>query len=155
MAGRYDSNPFDEDEVNPFSDPNIRAQAANNTSNYGGGLGGSFYDSANSRLSPLPHEPLNSSGASDATVDIPLGGAKELKRKEKELIKKEEELKKREAELKRREEAAARAGILMEDKNWPPFIPIKILHHDIQRDIPIHLQRLQTIAYASWLGMLI
>jgi hypothetical protein len=161
MAGRYDSNPFDEDEVNPFSDPNIRAQAANNTSNYGGGLGGSFYDSqpinvaqANSRLSPLPHEPLNSSGASDATVDIPLGGAKELKRKEKELIKKEEELKKREAELKRREEAAARAGILMEDKNWPPFIPIKILHHDIQRDIPIHLQRLQTIAYASWLGIL-
>jgi hypothetical protein len=29
---------------------------------------------ANSRLSPLPHEPLNSNGAGDATVDIPLGG---------------------------------------------------------------------------------
>lgn len=30
---------------------------------------------ANTRLSPLPHEPLNS-GANDATVDIPLGGVK-------------------------------------------------------------------------------
>jgi hypothetical protein len=41
MAGRYDSNPFDEDEVNPFSDPLVRAQAAGKKTSYGGG----FYDS--------------------------------------------------------------------------------------------------------------
>ncbi|BBN03062.1 secretory carrier-associated membrane protein [Marchantia polymorpha subsp. ruderalis] len=155
MAGRYDSNPFDvEDEVNPFSDPVVRAQAANKNTNYGG----SYYDKqqnsvpqANSRgLSPLPPEPLN---ASDATVDIPLGGAKELKKKERELKQREDELRKKEQELKRREEAAARAGILIEDKNWPPFLPF--LHHDIPRDIPLHLQRIQYFAYASWLGMLL
>lgn len=44
------------------------------------------------------------------------------------------------------------AGILIEDKNWPPFIPIKILHHDIANDIPAHTQQLQTYAYYSWLG---
>ncbi|KAL3697038.1 hypothetical protein R1sor_011114 [Riccia sorocarpa] len=150
MAGRYDSNPFDaDDEVNPFSDPVVRAQAANNKT-----YGGSFYDTntvpqANRGLNPLPPEPLN---ASDATVDIPLGGAKELKKKERELKQREDELRKREQELKRREEAAAKAGIVIEDKNWPPFLPI--LHHDIPRDIPVHLQRMMYYAYGSWLGML-
>jgi hypothetical protein len=42
------------------------------------------------------------------------------------------------------------AGILIEDKNWPPFVPI--LHHDIARDIPAHTQQLQYYAYGSWLG---
>ncbi|RWR88030.1 secretory carrier-associated membrane protein 3 [Cinnamomum micranthum f. kanehirae] len=39
MAGRYDRNPFDEEDVNPFAIP------------------GSVPPAANSRLSPLPHEP--------------------------------------------------------------------------------------------------
>jgi hypothetical protein len=146
MAGRYDSNPFDEDDVNPFSDPVVRAQAGNQS--YG-------YDRIQSvpqvnTISPLPHEPVFSN---DAAVDIPLGSATELKRKEKELKAKEDELKKKEKDLKRREEAAARAGILIEDKNWPPFFPI--LHHDIANDVPAHTQQLQTYAYYSWLGILL
>jgi hypothetical protein len=149
MAGRYDSNPFDEEEeVNPFADPVVRAQAQKPS--YGGG--GLFDASSNSRLSPLPHEPAFS-GVNDATVDIPLGGSKELKKKEKELKAKEEELKRKEQELKRREDAAARAGILIEYKNWPPLVPI--LHHDIANDIPAHLRRLMYWAYASWLGIML
>ncbi|KAH7662371.1 SCAMP protein [Dioscorea alata] len=115
MAGRYDSNPFDEEEVNPFADPAVRKGAGQ--SNFGGGA---FY-----------------------TTD--------LKKKEKELQAKEAELKKREQELKRREDAAARAGIVIEEKNWPPFFPI--IHHDIANEIPIHLQRLQYFAFASLLGL--
>jgi len=42
------------------------------------------------------------------------------------------------------------AGVFIEDKNWPPFVPI--LHHDIANDIPGHTQQLQTYAYYSWLG---
>jgi hypothetical protein len=86
-------------------------------------------------------------------VDIPLGGSKDLKKKEKDLRAKEEELNRREKELKRREDAAARAGILIESKNWPfPFFPI--LHHDIRNDIPAHSRRLMYVAYGSWLGIL-
>ncbi|RWW16939.1 hypothetical protein BHE74_00004600, partial [Ensete ventricosum] len=55
-------------------------------------------------------------------------------------------------EIKRREEAAARAGIVIEDKNWPPFFPI--IHHDIVNEIPVHLQRLQYFAFASLLGLI-
>lgn len=43
------------------------------------------------------------------------------------------------------------AGIVIEQKNWPPFFPI--IHHDIANEIPIHLQRLQYTAFATWLGM--
>lgn len=135
-----------------MQDPVVRSQAQK--SSYGGG----FYDKSVPQvntISPLPHEPVfsGSTAAKDATVDIPLGGAKELKKKENELKAKEEELRKKEQELKRREEAAAKAGILIEDKNWPPFIPI--LHHDIARDIPSHTQQLQYQAYGSWLGILL
>ncbi|KAK1361633.1 hypothetical protein POM88_046107 [Heracleum sosnowskyi] len=42
--------------------------------------------------------------------------------------------------VRRKEEAAARAGIVLEEKNWPPFFPI--IHHDIANEIPIHLQKL-------------
>ncbi len=42
------------------------------------------------------------------------------------------------------------AGILIEEKNWPPFLPI--LHHSIAKDIPLHTQRIQYFAYGSWLG---
>ncbi|XP_024391396.1 secretory carrier-associated membrane protein 1 [Physcomitrium patens] len=151
MAGRYDRNPFEpeEEEVNPFSDPVVRAQATKPS--YGGG--GLFNDPvSNSRLSPLPHEPAFS-GVDDATVDIPLGAGKDLKKKEKELKAREEELRRREQDLKRREEAAERAGIRIEKKNWPPFI--NILHHDIANDIPAHSRGLQRWAYASWLGILL
>ncbi|KAK1378859.1 Secretory carrier-associated membrane protein [Heracleum sosnowskyi] len=133
MAGRYKSdNPFaeeEEDEVNPFS-------------NTGG----------NSKLSPLPHEPAGYYGGS-ATVDIPLNSAAELKKKERELQAREADLKKREQIVRRKEEAAQRAGIVLEDKNWPPFFPI--IHHDIANEIPIHLQRLQYVAFSTYLGLVL
>uniref|UniRef100_A0A2P2KUK7 Secretory carrier-associated membrane protein n=1 Tax=Rhizophora mucronata TaxID=61149 RepID=A0A2P2KUK7_RHIMU len=42
------------------------------------------------------------------------------------------------------------AGVPGDDRNWPPFFPI--IHHDIASEIPIHAQRLQYLAFASWLG---
>ncbi|XP_057861570.1 secretory carrier-associated membrane protein 2 isoform X2 [Cryptomeria japonica] len=134
MGSRYDRNPFEpeEEDVNPFSHNSVPSVA-------------------NSRLSPLPPEPADFNYDHGATVDIPLGSAKDIKKKEKELQAKEAELKRREQDLKRREEAAARAGIVIEEKNWPPFFPI--IHHDITREIPTHLQRLQYTAFATWLGI--
>ncbi|GAB2211084.1 hypothetical protein Droror1_Dr00016375 [Drosera rotundifolia] len=157
MAGRYDPNPFDEgDEVNPFSDPAARSKTVGQ-SNYGGGAFftpnlGTVPSATNSRLSPLPPEPADFYNPT-ATVDIPLDSAKDLKKKEKELQAKEAELRKREQEVKRKEEAAARAGIVLEEKNWPPFFPI--IHHDIANEIPVHLQRLQYLALATWLGLIL
>ncbi|KAL2483204.1 Secretory carrier-associated membrane protein 1 [Forsythia ovata] len=152
MAGRYDSNPFDEEEDNPFADQGSRGRGQ---SNYGGGA---FYminpgsvPAANSRLSPLPPEPADYDRG--ATVDIPLDSSKDLKKKEKELQAKEAELKKREQELKRREDAIARSGVVIEEKNWPPFFPI--IHHDIGNEIPIHLQKLQYVAFTSFLGLIV
>lgn len=43
------------------------------------------------------------------------------------------------------------AGIVIEEKNWPPFFPI--IHHDISNEIPIHLQRIQYVAFTTFLGM--
>lgn len=43
------------------------------------------------------------------------------------------------------------AGVKVDDKNWPPFFPI--IHHDIANEIPAHAQRMQYLAFASWLGM--
>ena len=45
------------------------------------------------------------------------------------------------------------AGIVIEEKNWPPFLPL--IHHDITNEIPSHLQRMQYVAFASFLGMLL
>ncbi|WVZ02785.1 hypothetical protein V8G54_023591 [Vigna mungo] len=101
--------------------------------------------SANSKLSPLPPEPYDRG----ANIDIPLDNSKDTKAKEKELKAREADLKRREQELKRREDAIARAGIVIEEKNWPPFFPI--IHHDIGKEIPIHLQRTQYIAFSTWL----
>ncbi|CAI0468474.1 unnamed protein product [Linum tenue] len=128
MAGRFDPNPFDEEEVNPFSKP------------------------ANSRLSPLPPEPAGFGGYNHgATVDIPIDSSTDLKKKERELQAKE-------AELRRREQSAVidtlhsfSAGIQLEEKNWPPFFPI--IHHDISNEIPIHLQRIQYVAFSTFLGL--
>ncbi|KAH9687196.1 Secretory carrier-associated membrane protein 4 [Citrus sinensis] len=57
------------------------------------------------------------------------------------------------SEIKRREEAIAKAGIPTDDRNWPPFFPI--IHHDVSKEIPIHAQRLQYLAFASWLGIVL
>ncbi|KAI4378304.1 hypothetical protein MLD38_015799 [Melastoma candidum] len=146
---RYDSNPFEEEEVNPFADQGGRGKGGG--SNYGGS---GFYTTnpgsvppGNSRLSPLPPEPYDRG----ATIDIPIDNAKDLLAKEKELQAREAELKKREQELKRREDAISRAGIVIEEKNWPPFFPI--IHHDIPGEIPVHLQKLQYVAFTTYLGL--
>ncbi|CAM8939707.1 unnamed protein product [Rhodiola kirilowii] len=131
MAGV--SNPFDEDDVNPFSN-NANVPPAQS-----------------SKLTPLPHEPYDRG----ATVDIPLGSGstKDLKALEKELQAKEAELKKKEQELKRREEAISKTGVILEEKNWPPFFPL--IHHDIPNDIPIHLQTMQHVAFTTLLGIVV
>ncbi|GMN50882.1 hypothetical protein TIFTF001_020034 [Ficus carica] len=152
MASRYDHNPFDEEEeVNPFSNP------------------GGVAPAKDSRLSPLPPEPVDFNYGRGATIDIPMDSAADLGKKEKELQAKEAELKRREkesraldamncgmdlrADIRRREEAAARAGVVLEEKNWPPFFPI--IHHDISNEIPIHLQRMQYLAFSTWLGLIL
>ncbi|KAL8506647.1 hypothetical protein ACS0TY_017514 [Phlomoides rotata] len=56
-------------------------------------------------------------------------------------------------ELKRREDAIARSGIVIEEKNWPPFFPI--IHHDIANEIPVHLQTLQYVAFTTLLGIVV
>ncbi|KAI9081203.1 hypothetical protein K1719_036825 [Acacia pycnantha] len=45
------------------------------------------------------------------------------------------------------------AGVTVDEKNWPPFFPI--IHHDIANEIPAHAQRMQYLAFASWLGILL
>ncbi|CAN1221952.1 Secretory carrier-associated membrane protein 3, partial [Linum grandiflorum] len=108
---------------------------------------------SNSRLSPLPHEPAGFGYNHGATVDIPIDSATDLKSKERELQAKEAELRRREQDIKRREDAAARAGITLEQKNWPPFFPI--IHHDISNEIPVHLQRIQYVAFSTFLGLVL
>lgn len=134
----YEPNPFDEEDVNPFANSAGRPSAP---SLY---TGGAFFN---------PHAVGLSQADRDATVNIPLGNGKDIAKKERELDAKEAELKRREQELKRREDAAARAGIVIEERNWPPFFPL--IHHDIPREIPVHLQRIQYFAFASWLGIII
>ncbi|KAL8138792.1 hypothetical protein V2J09_004793 [Rumex salicifolius] len=90
----------------------------------------------------------------DATVDIPLDSMNGSNKKEQEIAAWEADLKRREQEIKRREDAVSRAGVpadAAEEKNWPPFLPI--IHHDIANEIPVHAQRLQYLAFASWLGV--
>uniref|UniRef100_M8CMD4 Secretory carrier-associated membrane protein n=1 Tax=Aegilops tauschii TaxID=37682 RepID=M8CMD4_AEGTA len=81
---------------------------------------------------------------------VPLVVAAGSSGKESELSQWQADLKRREADIKRREEALKSAGVPMEDKNWPPFFPI--IHHDIANEIPANAQRLQYLAFASWLG---
>ncbi|KAL7183122.1 hypothetical protein ACSBR1_041744 [Camellia fascicularis] len=87
----------------------------------------------------------------DATVDIPLDSMNDLKKKEKELVTWEADLKRREREIKRREDTVSSVGVPSDDKNWPPCFPI--IHHDIGNEIPVHAQKLQYLAFASWLGV--
>ncbi|XP_048530212.1 secretory carrier-associated membrane protein 4 isoform X2 [Triticum urartu] len=155
MAGRtrYD-NPFEEsggDEVNPFADKATREAPAAQSSYSGGSLYATQprpSPPSSTRLSPLPPEPADFYNDFASTHTN-----KDMKIMEKELLAKEAELSRREKEIRRREEAAARAGVVIEEKNWPPFFPI--IHHDINNEIPVHLQRTQYVAFASLLGLII
>jgi len=133
----HDPNPFDEGSANdnPFS-------------NGGGGGGKQQYGFR-------PTEPVGFGGAGrgDAVVDVPLDNMGDSKGKARELSSWESDLKRREADIKRREEALKNAGVPMEEKNWPPFFPI--IHHDIANEIPANVQRLQYLAFASWLGIVL
>lgn len=82
MVGLYDRNPYDEEDVNPFSDPAFRKQRGNN-----------------SIAIPMGE-----------AIEMKQKG-QELHWKEEELKKREHELNRREADLIRREEAVARAGL--------------------------------------------
>ncbi|PWZ53115.1 Secretory carrier-associated membrane protein 4 [Zea mays] len=120
--------------------------------------GGAFYTTQSqrpappsTRLSPLPPEPADFYNDFATPVDIPMDTNKDMKTREKELLAKEAELNRREKEIKRREDAAARAGVVLEEKNWPPFFPI--IHNDIGNEIPVHLQRTLYVAFASLLGI--
>ncbi|KAG5374733.1 hypothetical protein IGI04_039329 [Brassica rapa subsp. trilocularis] len=124
---RQDPNPFADEETNPFADNK------------------SVPPASNSYLKPLPPEPHDRG----STVDIPLDSSQDLRAKEMELQAKENELKRKEQELKRREDAIARSGVVIEEKNWPEFFPL--IHHDITNEIPIHLQKIQYVAFATLL----
>ncbi|XP_039026883.1 secretory carrier-associated membrane protein 1-like [Hibiscus syriacus] len=88
-----------------------------------------------------------------APIDIPLDtSAKSLKGKEKELREKEAELQRRE-EVILKEEALAQSRVEIEEKIWPPFFPI--IHHNISKEIPIHLQHMQYVAFTTLLGLLL
>nr|GMC81535.1 secretory carrier-associated membrane protein 2-like [Ipomoea batatas] len=150
MAGRYDHNPFaEEEEVNPFAVIVMDLYEHRICFCEGwkdSALGESPLPQSRG-FSPLPPEPAGF--YNNASIDIPLDSTADLKKKERELQAKEAELRRREQELKRMEDAAARAGIVLEEKNWPPFFPI--IHHDIANEIPIHLQRLQYVAFTTFL----
>ncbi|XP_031097368.1 secretory carrier-associated membrane protein 4-like [Ipomoea triloba] len=139
MDRRNDPNPFDEEqqEVNPFSN--------------GGNAPGS-----KSRIPQMVGLLANTLGFGqkhDATVDIPLDSMNDPKKKQKELAAWEADLKRREMDIKRREDAVAGAGVPVSDKNWPPFFPI--IHHDIVNEIPAQSQKMQYLAFASWLGIVL
>ncbi|CAN7066656.1 unnamed protein product [Brassica oleracea var. botrytis] len=124
---RQDANPFADEETNPFADNTSVPRASNS-----------------SYLKPLPPEPHDRG----ATIDIPLDSDKDLRAKEMELQAKENELNRKEQELKRREDAIAKTGVVIEEKNWPDFFPL--IHHDIPNEIPIHLQKIQYVAFTTF-----
>ncbi|XP_044466192.1 secretory carrier-associated membrane protein 4-like [Mangifera indica] len=135
MHRHHDPNPFDEEEVNPFSN-------------------GVAAPGSRSHIPHLASEPMGFGQKYDATVNIPLDNMNDSKKRERDLASWEADLKRREKEIKRREEAVAKAGdIPTDDRNWPPFFPI--IHHDISKEIPVHAQRLQYLAFASWLGIVL
>ncbi|PRQ28799.1 hypothetical protein RchiOBHm_Chr5g0006891 [Rosa chinensis] len=133
VSGNVVSDFFEEEEVNLFSNH------------------GSVAPAKNSRLSPLPPERAGFNYGIGETVDIPIDGSGDLKKRERELQAKEAELRKCEEIVKQKEDAAARAGIVLEEKNWPPFF--SLIHHDFANEIPIHLQRVMYVAFTTWLGI--
>jgi len=155
MARPADPNPFEEEEVNPFSEPAVRAQISGQTYYSPAPFHATDWNNngastTKSKLSPLPPEPIDFTYDRDATLDIPLG-TKDIKKREKELALWEAQLNRKEQELRRREEALARSGFVVEKKNWPPFYPI--MSHNISGEIPPPAQRLMYCAFASWLGI--
>lgn len=135
MNRRNDPNPFaEEEEVNPFSNGNAAP-------------------GSKSRIPQMVASTLGFGQKHDATVDVPLDTMNDPKKKEKELSAWDADLKRRERDLKRREDAVGSANIPVDDKNWPPFFPI--IHHDIANEIPVNAQRLQYLAFASWLGIVL
>ncbi|RVW27627.1 Secretory carrier-associated membrane protein 4 [Vitis vinifera] len=102
-----------------------------------------------SRVPPAASANLGFNDKYDATVDIPLDTLNDSNKKEKELAAWEADLKRKEKDIKRREDAVSKKGIPTEDKNWPSFFPI--IHNDIANEIPVDAQRLQYLAFASWL----
>ncbi|GFP79325.1 secretory carrier-associated membrane protein 4 [Phtheirospermum japonicum] len=109
------------DDPNPFDE---EEPEVNPFSNSGGAAG------SKSRIPKVVANTLGFGQRHDANVDIPLDTMNEIKR---------------------REDAVAGAGVVVDDRNWPPFFPI--IHHDIANEIPIHAQKLQYLAFASWLGI--
>nr|CAN79282.1 hypothetical protein VITISV_034554 [Vitis vinifera] len=103
-----------------------------------------------SRVPPAASANLGFNDKYDATVDIPLDTLNDSNKKEKELAAWEADLKRKEKDIKRREDAVSKKGIPTEDKNWPSFFPI--IHNDIANEIPVDAQRLQYLAFASWLA---
>ncbi|OEL31439.1 Secretory carrier-associated membrane protein 6, partial [Dichanthelium oligosanthes] len=99
-----------------------------------------------SRKSWLPAG-FGGSGKHGATIDIPLG---DPKKKERELLSWEQDLKRREQSTE--DAFVCAAGVTVEARNWPEFYPI--IHHDVANEIPIHAQKLQYTAFASWLGLI-
>ncbi|XP_022738240.1 secretory carrier-associated membrane protein 4-like isoform X3 [Durio zibethinus] len=89
MNRHHDPNPFDEEEVNPFSNGGAVAPARS-----------------------LPSEPLGFGQKHDATVDIPLDTMNDSKKKQKELAGWEADLKRREKDIKRREDAISQGIVL-------------------------------------------
>ncbi|XP_074343170.1 secretory carrier-associated membrane protein 4-like isoform X1 [Apium graveolens] len=135
MNRRDDPNPFDDEDhqVNPFS--NSKAAPA-----------------SKSRI-PQMFSNIGLGQKHDVTVDIPLDSMNDPKKKEKELAAWDADLKRRERDIKRREETVAGANVPVDDRNWPPFFPI--IHHDISNEIPVNAQRLQYMAFGSWLGIVL
>ncbi|KAL1532229.1 Secretory carrier-associated membrane protein 5 [Salvia divinorum] len=128
-----DPNPFDEEgpEVNPFSNG----------------------DKPKSRIPNVVASALGFGQKHEATADIPLDTMNDSKKRENELATWEADLKKKEREIKRREDAVNNVAVPVDDRNWPPFFPI--IHHDIANEIPVHAHKLQYLAFASWLGIVL
>nr|VDD03459.1 unnamed protein product [Brassica rapa] len=163
MNRHHDPNPFDEEEeeiVNPFSVTLFSESPLSISSArfflelilrvlrlriYGCIKGGGRV--------PAASRPVGFGQSLDATVDIPLDNMNDSSQKQRKLADWEAELRKKEMDIKRREDAIAKSGVQIDEKNWPPFFPI--IHHDIANEIPVHAQKLQYLAFASWLGIVL
>ncbi|KAL7111882.1 hypothetical protein ACP275_05G117300 [Erythranthe tilingii] len=73
--------------------------------------------------------------------------------KAQELAALEADLNRRETDIRRREEAVSGAVVRTDNRNWPPCFPI--IHHNIAKEIPIHAQKLQYLAFLTWLGIVL
>ncbi|KAL0716369.1 hypothetical protein Bca4012_065691 [Brassica carinata] len=149
MNRHHDPNPFDEEEeeiVNPFSVTLFSESPLSISSDF------NSVEKGGGRV-PAASRPVGFGQSLDATVDIPLDNMNDSSQKQRKLADWEAELRKKEMDIKRREDAIAKSGVQIDEKNWPPFFPI--IHHDIANEIPVHAQKLQYLAFASWLGIVL